>query len=450
MDIRDRALLDLKTVLGHIPEVRPRYDPKESRYLDFKARVRHHLSSALGEEKMDQFLQNYFLEFLPALVRAAAEHECLDQVECDHERQVLEEVMAEKEGHLSHSPIIFPLNRRVLQTVPHRAPSLDLGIGNGQNSHFSLPGRTADIGGDIMLSNLLKARKRKRHRDVVALDLGALPFQDDSFRTVYALNCLYHIQAGRLKALEEIARVLRPGGVVAITDVSPFLAEFKPLDHFFSCLGFEQLASEFKRYFLSGFGADGTPGEETWYREELLRLGFENIEVKYILSPRLSHIAYLWYDWQALFNMNAQAHLNGPKGNKRFLQSYMPMLMSMVPPLLKMDEELCWREGRGGYICVTARLKGADTDEELNIKDRFACPYSGRPLQPGKDSFTTANSSKVYPVVDGVPLLTTFYGDAAMTIASSGPSNPGVKGSHNGSNGKKPKDKKDKSKKKKS
>lgn len=442
MDIRDRALLDLKTVLGHIPEVRPRYDPKESRYLDFKARVRHHLGSALGEDKMDQFLQMFFLEFLPALVRSASEHENLDQIDCDHEREVLEEVLAEKEGHLSHSPIIFPLNRRVLQTVPHRGPSLDLGIGNGQNSHFSLPGRTADIGGDIMLSNLLKARQRKRHREVVALDLGALPFQDDSFRTVYALNCLYHIQAGRLKALEEIARVLRPGGVVAITDVSPFLSEFKPLNQFFGSLGFEQLSNEFTRYFLSGFGADGTPGEETWYREKLLELGFENISVQYILSPRLSHIAYLWYDWQALFNMNAQSHLNGPKGEKRFQQSYKPMLMSTVPPLLKMDEELCWREGKGGYICVTARLKGADTEEKINLDDRFACPYSGKKLTRGTDSYTTENSSKIYPVVDGVPLLTTFYGDAAMTISRNGGNENGK--SHN------PPPKKDKGKKKKS
>jgi SAM-dependent methyltransferase/uncharacterized protein YbaR (Trm112 family) len=420
MDVRDRALLDLQNVLDIKPPVRPRFDPQEARYLDFKTRVRKLLKESLGD-RGPAFLEQYFLEFLPVLVRAMGEHEKLDQIECDDEMAQIDEVFEKNLHNLSHSPMIFPLNRQVFRLVAPATPSLDLGVGQGQNSTFTLGGRPLDVGADIMVSNLMEARKRKSHKAFVAMDMGNIPFAGETFQRVYALNCLYHVQMGRRKALEEISRVLEPGGQVALTDISPYLTEMKPLCQFFEMFGFKELASEFSRYFLSGFGADGTPGNAEFYTETLMELGFENITVRYLLSPRLSQLSYLFYDWQALFNLNAQSKLQGDEGYKRMMATYRPMLKSVVAPLIRLDEELCYREGRGGYIFVTAQKRGSAPKKsgKFNWEEHLICPTSQAPLAKQPDgSFFCERSDRLYPTVDGIPLLTDFYADNVDTAVA--------------------------------
>jgi SAM-dependent methyltransferase len=51
-------------------------------------------------------------------------------------------------------------------------------------------------------------------------DMRALPFADASFDVVLASLAIHNVadQAGRAKALQEIARVLKPGGQVALLD----------------------------------------------------------------------------------------------------------------------------------------------------------------------------------------------------------------------------------------
>src|SRR5262245_62090390 len=84
----------------------------ELHYLEFKDRVRALLVKACGgEAQAEHFLDNYFTAFLPTMLRAAAEQAGLADLECDNERAMIDEVMADKQGMLAHSPIIYPLNR---------------------------------------------------------------------------------------------------------------------------------------------------------------------------------------------------------------------------------------------------------------------------------------------------------------------------------------------------
>lgn len=409
MDIRDRALLDLQSVLDVKPPTRPRFDPQEASYLEFKSRVKRLLKESFGDEYRD-FLQKLFLNFLPPLLRAAGEHEDLHKVECEQEIRQIDEVFERDLHNLSHSPMVFPLNRQVFRSVAPASPSLDLGVGQGQNSSYTMGERKLDVGSDIMLSNLIKARTRSSHEHYVAMDMGKVPFQDNTFQRVYALNCLYHVQLGRRKALEEIARVLAPGGQVAITDVSPHLNDLKPLHGFFASLGFDKLSEEFSRYFLSGFGADGTPGSKEFYVDSLLELGFENIQVRYIMSPRLTRLSYLFYDWQALFNFDAQAPLKERTPDAHLMKTYRSMLTNVVAPLIRLDEELCNREERGGYIFVTAQKRGVSTPiTHFDWKQHLICPVSGAPLVERNGHFHCEQSDRTYPVVEGIPLVTDFY-----------------------------------------
>jgi SAM-dependent methyltransferase len=240
----------------------------------------------------------------------------------------------------------------------------------------------------------------------------ALPFTDGSLERVYALNCIYHAQFGRARAAAEMSRVLAPGGILALTDVSPFLNDMKPLASFLEALGFAGLKAEFTRYFLSGYGADSSPGSEEWYRTELPRLGFDDVHVQYFLSPRLSAISYLFYDWQALFNFDAHTPLVAQGPANPFWQNYSKMLAVVIAPLLHQDEAICRREKKGGYIFVTARKKPGRKASLFH--GNYACPECHVPLGQSLDC---PSCGRLFPVVEDIPLLTAFYAESVRNSA---------------------------------
>jgi SAM-dependent methyltransferase/uncharacterized protein YbaR (Trm112 family) len=413
LDVRDRALLDLDAIRkqsSRTPSVR--FNPEESRYLEFKTRLNQILDELPGAQDKRGFLEQYFVGFLPALLCAAAEHEGWDTASCAVERRWLEEIMQLTHGLLAHSPMLFPLNRKVFQKVPDGKPSLDLGIGNGRNSCFSLHGRSLDVGADIIVSNLLRARSIQSHEQYAALDMCALPFSDGSFERVYALNCIYHAQFGREAAAAEMSRVLAPGGILALTDVSPYLNSMKPLASLMDELGFVNLKADFTRYFLSGYGADSTPGSEDWYRTELPRMGFEDVRVQYLLSSRLSAISYLFYDWQALFNFDVHTPLVAQGADNPYWRNYSKMLATVVAPLLQKDEELCRSENQGGYIFVTATKKAGSSTSRFH--GNYACPECRVELGRHLDC---PSCGRLFPVVEDIPLLTTFYAESVRNSA---------------------------------
>ncbi len=127
-------------------------------------------------------------------------------------------------------------------------------------------------------------------------------------------------KAGRPAALDGMVRWVAPSGTLALTDVSAHLNGLKPLNSFLQTRGLDQLSDDFTQYFLSGYGADGSPGDPAWYRSYLSGLGMVDIEVSYIMSPRLAELGYLFYDWEALFNFDAQRRLGGEDGERRYAE----------------------------------------------------------------------------------------------------------------------------------
>lgn len=94
---------------------------------------------------------------------------------------------------------------------------LDLGCGTG-----SYLGVAADVarhaaGLDFSRSMLTVAADRSRgwHADLVQADASALPFRDQSFDLVFSYAALYYVPDLE-RALLDVARVLRPGGVAAL------------------------------------------------------------------------------------------------------------------------------------------------------------------------------------------------------------------------------------------
>jgi ubiquinone/menaquinone biosynthesis C-methylase UbiE len=104
--------------------------------------------------------------------------------------------------------------RRVLRSLVKRhgagSPMLDAGCGTGLNL-ASLP--RGSVGIDINPRNIALIRERLPEHVVVEGDIEAMPFADATFSTVVCTEVLEHVPYPA-RALSEIRRVLRPGGVL--------------------------------------------------------------------------------------------------------------------------------------------------------------------------------------------------------------------------------------------
>ncbi|MEK6326933.1 MAG: class I SAM-dependent methyltransferase [Actinomycetota bacterium] len=96
----------------------------------------------------------------------------------------------------------------------HTARILDLGCGTGTMlSYLRRFGEVEGVDADEQAVRYCQARGHARVR---LLESEALPYPDDSFDLLTALDVLEHIEDDG-RALEEVARVLRPGGAFLAT-----------------------------------------------------------------------------------------------------------------------------------------------------------------------------------------------------------------------------------------
>jgi SAM-dependent methyltransferase len=90
-------------------------------------------------------------------------------------------------------------------------------------------------------------------------DLHALTFEDDSVGTVICLETLEHV-ADPLRAVEEMHRILKPGGVMAISSLMFFPIHAHPWDYWrFTPEGFELLLRPFESRLVLAQGWDLMP-----------------------------------------------------------------------------------------------------------------------------------------------------------------------------------------------
>jgi len=116
---------------------------------------------------------------------------------------------------------------------------LDLGCGTGFNAEqLQFVGLKRIIGVDVSAEALSYCRSRHLH-GLVQADGAKLPFVDQCFEIVIALDLIEHIENDEA-ALQEIARLLRPGGTLLL---------FTPAYRFLWSVQ-DEVSHHFRRYTL--------------------------------------------------------------------------------------------------------------------------------------------------------------------------------------------------------
>jgi len=113
----------------------------------------------------------------------------------------------------------------VLRHLPNLSGTLllDVAIGDGRNMPL-IPGDCQVFGVDISRVLLEKCQRDYADRDIHLIlgEAESLPFADSTFDNLFTLGAINHVNNPG-KALKEMARVVKPGGMVVVADEVPDL-----------------------------------------------------------------------------------------------------------------------------------------------------------------------------------------------------------------------------------
>lgn len=153
-------------------------------------------------------------------------------------------LMSDAGRYDSVSRLVFgPMFRRIAADVAATAPGaarvLEVGCGPGLLSTEMASAHGLDVTGLDLDPEMIERARANALRSAVADggglafvvgDVAALPFDDASFEAVVSTFSMHH-WSDRAAGLEEIARVLAPGGRALIWDLKPGALPFHPKVH---------------------------------------------------------------------------------------------------------------------------------------------------------------------------------------------------------------------------
>jgi ubiquinone/menaquinone biosynthesis C-methylase UbiE len=110
------------------------------------------------------------------------------------------------------------LRERALNNIPEQSLTLEVGAGTGLNFNYYSPAASG-VASELSVEMLRIAAEKPRPEKVslVRNDAEQLPFRDGAFDAVFSTLVLCSVSSPE-KALAEMRRVVRPGGIVVLLE----------------------------------------------------------------------------------------------------------------------------------------------------------------------------------------------------------------------------------------
>lgn len=204
--------------------------------------------------------------------------------------------------YLKIAPLSVALWRTIelkyLSSVKLKRPILDIGCGWGESAEAF--GINIDMGVDIFPRDLYVAAKNGMYKNLTLADARKLPFANNSYGSIFSISTFEHITNIHI-LLREMYRVLKPGGVLAITletnavDKNTF---YRPM---LEKMGLKKISNFLTWAYNTKFRRHTLPSKEAWIRD-IQDAGFRIIVSKDIISPLITKL----YDFFILTAWPAQ------------------------------------------------------------------------------------------------------------------------------------------------
>lgn len=183
-------------------------------------------------------------------------------------------------------PFVRAFVQDCVEQLPLRGPVVEIGARPAETQERiaflrDVVGITPYVGCDIQPGTNV---------DVVT-DIHRLPFADESIGTVVCVEVLEHVH-DPIRAVEEIRRVLAPGGIAVLTSVMFMPVHAHPWDFWrFTPEGFEKLLEPFESSLVVAHGYDLLP-------EGVYGVGVKgpDPDLGRHRLPRISYVADHWAD----------------------------------------------------------------------------------------------------------------------------------------------------------
>lgn len=412
--LRDICIENLELILG---KKQQRTVPESEAYTAFAEKARGYFKASLpaaGSEQLFSVFSSILPQLFHSLLRAAVSTRTFRNSDPREEIALLHKI-------LKTFPVAddfqFMITRffsaKHYAELKLEAPSIDIGIGDGLTSNIGLAGRKMSVGSTPEVSGLLHAKKNfGDHLRYEAIDATSIPYQNGTFKTLTAMNTIYHAD-NRAEVLAEMVRVLAPGGVLCFDDITSSFARHRPLSGMLKALGFPEAANLFIENAIGTWGGRGPADDPpAFYRRTLEQLGMVDIEIRPFLSPPLTALAYSFFDLDRVFQLQ-----NPRQTPEAFLDNFKQTCSEVLAPLLADDAAICAETGESTLLLIRARKPAHEAQpvDERHLPLRWLCPACRIPMpfQQGQQGRLNCPScSRAYPFINGdITLLIPFYSD---------------------------------------
>jgi SAM-dependent methyltransferase len=247
-----------------------------------------------------------------------------------------------------------------------------------------------DIGSDLFVHDLVDAKRLDApFKKLEVTDIQNLAYADNQFATITCMNTLYHAP-DQVKALQEMGRVLAPGGTLYFDVIRPGFVDLIPLRKMLHAAGFTVAAEEMQKSLIK-------PQAELPVAE--LLADFE-VDIVPTMSMELFNIAYSLHalDWTLPYTE--------PTAERK--AQTLRFLRTVIAPLLAQDRQLAARGS--AFLFVKAMKHGTLHTAEAPA---HRCPKCFGPLS----RLSCKPCTVTYPEIEGIPLLATQYLEPFATLA---------------------------------
>lgn len=187
----------------------------------------------------------------------------------------------------AHRAIVRALEARLYERVTFHRPILDIGCGDGFFAQAALP-TPIEVGIDPSPEALAVAERLGIYKTLQQASGAELPFADGTFGTVVS-NCVLEHVVEIDRAIDEIGRVLRPGGYFVGTMVTDRLSKNLGMARLLRSIGLRKLGDAYAAWHNRLAVHHNMLPLEGW-TEKLNHAGLEVVESRYYLTPSATFV----------------------------------------------------------------------------------------------------------------------------------------------------------------